>query len=69
MALVLVVEDDLDIAETLELYLRNDRHRTERARAESEKRPTRALIARLRARASVVGTMVSRVCIVPPLYL
>jgi two-component system response regulator AdeR len=32
MALVLVVEDDLDIAETLELYLRNDRHRTERAR-------------------------------------
>lgn len=32
MALVLVVEDDLDIAETLELYLRNDQHQTERAR-------------------------------------
>ncbi len=32
MVLVLVVEDDLDIAETLELYLRNDQHQTERAR-------------------------------------
>lgn len=32
MALVLVVEDDLDIAETLELYLRSNSHRTERAR-------------------------------------
>ncbi len=32
MVLVLVVEDDLDIAETLELYLRNEQHQTERAR-------------------------------------
>ncbi len=31
MALVLVVEDDLDIAETLELYLRNEQFKTERA--------------------------------------
>lgn len=31
MATVLVVEDDLDIAESLELYLRHDGHRTERA--------------------------------------
>ncbi len=31
MAVVLVVEDDREIAEMLELYLRNDRHRTERA--------------------------------------
>ncbi len=31
MALILVVEDDRDIADTLELYLRNEGHRTERA--------------------------------------
>jgi two-component system response regulator AdeR len=31
MALVLVVEDDREIAEMLELYLRHDGHRTERA--------------------------------------
>jgi len=32
MAVVLVVEDDPDIAETLELYLRSDHHHTERAK-------------------------------------
>ena len=32
MALVLIVEDNPDIADTLELFLRNEAHRTERAR-------------------------------------
>ncbi len=31
MALVLVVEDELPLAQTIELYLRNESHRTERA--------------------------------------